>query len=123
MTPESTLLREVRYTLGRAPDVTIWRNNTGKLRDDRGRVVTYGLAVGSSDLVGVLAPWGRLVCLEIKVKTRLTAEQDAWLSLVRSKGAFGAVVHSTEEAEAALARARMECREWWGAVRGLRAPG
>jgi hypothetical protein len=33
--------------------VRLWRNNVGALRDERGRLVTYGLCKGSSDLIGL----------------------------------------------------------------------
>jgi hypothetical protein len=32
--------------------VRLYRNNTGTLRDQHGRPVTFGLAVGSADLIG-----------------------------------------------------------------------
>ena len=55
---ESDILRDVRKWLAEQPDVRVWRNNTGKLRDANGRLVTFGLAEGSSDLVGII----RLPC-------------------------------------------------------------
>jgi hypothetical protein len=63
---ESEILRDCRMWLASQPDIVIHRNNTGKLRDANGRLVTFGLAEGSSDLIGSLTvrawpPQARLV--------------------------------------------------------------
>lgn len=47
---ESTILAEIRHALG-AAGIPNWRNNTGVLRDERGRPVRFGLAPGSPDLI------------------------------------------------------------------------
>ncbi|MFM1749020.1 MAG: hypothetical protein RLZZ188_2686 [Verrucomicrobiota bacterium] len=107
MTPETLLLQAVRLALGDEPDLVLWRNNTGALRDETGRMVRYGLAVGSPDLVGILAPRGRLFCLEVKTaKGRVSDEQRQWHDLAMRMGAFVRVVRSIDEAREALAEAR-----------------
>lgn len=108
---EAQLLADVRQALGREPDLTLWRNNTGGVettgRGGRDRLVRYGLCRGSADLVGILGPHGRLLALECKTATgRTTPEQDLFLDLVRSRGGFAAVVRSVEDARAAIDRAR-----------------
>lgn len=109
---ESEIQAVIRAALGRLPDVCLWRNHVGQLRDERGRVHRFGLAVGSADLVGVLRPSGRLLALECKSPTgRLRPEQRAWLGVVRDFGGFAAVVRSPEEALAAVERARRGERE------------
>lgn len=106
-TAEREVQHAIRVALGREPDLTLWRNNTGALKDANGRAVRFGLAVGSSDLIGILAPAGRLVALEVKTATgRTSPEQDLFLALVRRRGGFAAVVRSADDAVAALARAR-----------------
>lgn len=113
---ERDVLQEIRLELGREPDLTLWRNSTGVTVElgaagDR-RTIRYGLAVGSSDLIGILAPSGRLVALEIKSSTgRVTSEQVQFLEVVRRRGGFGAVVRSVDEARAALERARRGANE------------
>ncbi len=48
--------------------VILWRNNTGAYKDKNGRFVRYGLAVGSSDLIGVSKRHrGKMVALECKI--------------------------------------------------------
>lgn len=107
---EKTIQNEIRLDLGAEPDLTLWRNNTGhaSYESESGeRKVRYGLARGSSDLIGILAPWGRFFVLEVKRPgKKATAEQELFLALVRRRGGFAAVVHSVEEAREALARAR-----------------
>lgn len=104
---EADIQNAVRLAVGSLPDVRVWRNNTGSLKDSRGVAIRFGLAVGSADLVGVIAPTGRFFALEIKTdKGRTTPEQDRWLEVVRRFGGFACVVRSAEEALAAVERAR-----------------
>jgi hypothetical protein len=49
---EQVIQQRIRLELGRGP-VRLWRNNVGALRDEHGRLVRYGLAPGSSDLIGL----------------------------------------------------------------------
>lgn len=106
-TSESQLLADVMKALGCEPDFRIFRNNVGLARYDSGAKVRYGLANGSSDLIGFLAPLGRVVSLELKTATgRVRPEQDAWLRMVRAMGGFASIVRSVDDAHAALARAR-----------------
>lgn len=115
--PESVLQAEIRLALGRDPTLVLWRNSTGTAahlnpRTNRTTTVRYGLAVGSADLVGILAPAGRFVALEVKTANgRVSPEQTTWLALVRSRGGFAAVVRSVDDAIAAIERARAGAAE------------
>lgn len=106
---ESELQHAIRLALGREPDLVLWRNNVGvSPATPRTRPVRYGLCTGSSDLIGILAPSGRFVALEIKTpQGRATTEQLMFLELVRKRGGFAAIVRSPDDARAALERARM----------------
>lgn len=65
---------------------------------------TFGLGVGSPDLVGALN--GRALGLELKTAIgRLSPEQERWHRAARLRGAAVMVVRSVEEATAALERA------------------
>lgn len=112
---EAQLMDAVRLALGSAVDLVLWRNNVGVAEHWSGREavrVRYGLAPGSADLVGALAPSGRWFALELKTATgRTTEEQEQWLSLVRRMGGFACVVRSVREARAALDRARSGASE------------
>jgi hypothetical protein len=100
--------------LGRCEAVGgLWRNNTGALTDAHGRLVRYGLAVGSADLVGIVTvPVAALVAagvesvgvfLAIEVKRpdeKPRPEQAQWLEVVRkAKGCAGVATSETEAAE------------------------
>lgn len=105
MASESRIQDEIRVALGRRGDVALWRNNVGVARDGE-RFVRYGLALGSSDLIGVLAPSGRFFALEVKSSVgRATKQQTAWLAAVREFGGFACVVRSANDALAAVERA------------------
>ncbi len=64
--PETDLQNEGRLCIGSLPFVRLYRNNTGVLNDRNGTPVTYGLAVGSADTIGIVAPIGRMVSIEWK---------------------------------------------------------
>ena len=102
---ESELQRDIRLALGRYPGLVLWRNNTGVSRSET-RTIRYGLCVGSADLIGVLAPSGRFVALEVKTATgRVSREQELFLNLVRRNGGIAEVVRTVEEAKNAIDRA------------------
>lgn len=110
---ETRLQQDIRLALGLEKDLTLWRNNVGKATayddktPDKPRYIKFGLAPGSADLVGILAPAGRWFALEVKTPTgRVEPEQEEWLALVRRLGGFACVVRSVDDAHAALGRAR-----------------
>lgn len=110
---ETAISRAIRERLALERDVLVWRNNSGSLETNNGRWVTFGIGVGSADLIG-LVTWptsmrdvARFFALEIKTPTgRVTNEQVQWARAVRARGGFVAVVRSVEEAMAALDRCR-----------------
>ena len=103
---ERDVQQAIRLALGRTPDLVLWRNSTGVTNVD-GRVMRFGLCVGGSDLIGILAPSGRFIALEIKSDTgRTSRHQDLFLVLVRRLGGFACVVRGVDDALAAVERAR-----------------
>lgn len=118
---ESQVLADIRGALARMPDVTLFRNNCGALEDRNGRLVRYGLAIGSADLIGSLmvdvthpsqrdsAPvhMARAVAIEVKQPgKRATAEQREWLAYVTARGWLAGVCTCVEEAEALIESGR-----------------
>jgi hypothetical protein len=99
--PEAQLKSAIRAALTALGYLTL-RNEIGR----RGRY-SFGLGIGSSDIVVVLRPSGRMVCLEAKVgNAKPTAEQLAWGALVTSHGAEYHVVRSVDEAVRVVTEAK-----------------
>jgi hypothetical protein len=64
--PEQELQNEGRLCIGSLPFVRLYRNNVGTLTDRNGTPVSYGLAVGSADTIGIVAPHGCFLSIEWK---------------------------------------------------------
>lgn len=107
---ETNLQQQIRLAVGTRPDARLFRNQVGSLPDPRtGRLVTFGLARGSADLIGwrtvVVTPdmvgqrLAVFTSIEIKTPTgRLRPEQQAWLGVVRGAGGIACVARSVEDA-------------------------
>ncbi len=107
---ETTLQQQIRLALGTRADTRLFRNQTGALPDPRtGRLVTFGLARGSADLIGwrtvTITPEmvGQRIAVftSIEVKTptgRLAPAQQHWLQAVRTAGGVAGVVRSVNDA-------------------------
>jgi hypothetical protein len=115
---ENKIQHDILRALGCLPDLIVYRNTVGQaamFNADTGnhQRVTFGLCPGSADLVCMLrvehagrvfAQW---VCLEIKRPgEKPRPDQVKWAHAVRQMGAFATYVTSTEEALAAIQRAR-----------------
>jgi hypothetical protein len=97
-TKETNIMSECMIALS-ADGHLIFRNNVGAYTDPKsGRLVRYGLAVGSSDLVGVCSD-GTALFVEIKTPTgRVSPAQEAFIAAVRRRGGRAGVARSPEEA-------------------------
>lgn len=108
---EAKVQNAIRLALGRGL-VRLFRNNTGALKDQQGRLVTFGLCKGSSDLIGwrttTITPdmVGRdlavFVAIEVKDKGRATPEQLAFIDAVRKAGGLAGVARNIDEAQAII---------------------
>lgn len=103
---EASVLARVKQTL-EAHGVCVLRNTVG-FTLYMGRGITYGLGKGSADLVCIVPPLGRWLCVETKRPKggKLTPEQEKWLADVRRFGAVSGVATCPEEALELLAEAR-----------------
>ena len=96
--------------MGQLPDLRIFRNQVGQLPDLRtGRPVQFGLAKGSSDLIGFktievtpdMIGQKLAVFTSIEVKTakgKLSPMQHNWLSCVKQAGGITGVARSVQDA-------------------------
>ena len=105
---EQSLQNKIRLMWSRGC-VRLFRNNTGALKDQSGRLVQFGLCKGSSDLIG----WSTVkitsemvgthlaVFTAIEVKTpkgKATDFQKAFIDTVKKAGGFAGVARNTDEA-------------------------
>lgn len=97
MRSEANIQNDILVALSKA-GATVWRNNTGALKDATGRLVRYGLCKGSSDIIGI-CPDGRFLAVEVKKSTgRATEDQLRFIDVVRAKGGRAGVARSVEDA-------------------------
>jgi hypothetical protein len=112
-TSEQSIQQHIRLTCSTGA-TRLFRNNTGTLRDQHGRPVSFGLAKGSADLIGwtirTVTPEmvGQQVAVftSIEVKTatgRVKPEQQQWLDAVQAAGGIAGVARSVEDAQALTA--------------------
>lgn len=107
---ETTLQQQIRLALGTRPDARMFRNQVGSLPDPRtGRLVTFGLARGSADLIGwrtvTITPemvgqqLAVFTSIEVKTPTGLIRpEQHHWLAAVQGAGGFAGIARSVPDA-------------------------
>jgi hypothetical protein len=113
MPSEQSIQQHIRLTCSTGA-TRLFRNNTGTLRDQHGRPVSFGLCKGSADLIGwrtvTITPEmvGQQVAVftSIEVKTatgRVKPEQQQWLDAVQAAGGIAGVARSVEDAQALTA--------------------
>jgi hypothetical protein len=112
---EQTIQNEGRLAIGSLPDVRLYRNNVGALPDKRGVLVRYGLAVGSADTIGLVAPRGRMLSIEWKVPGYVPSgakelererQQQNWRDQINGMGGIAIRADSAEQGLWAVALAR-----------------
>lgn len=76
--------------------IQAWRNNTGALKDNKGRLVRYGKK-GSADIIGIL-PDGRFLSVECKRPGgKIRAEQIGFMEMIKKNNGVACIVHSCDE--------------------------
>ena len=101
-------MQDIRLALGQCPGIRTFRNNVGAIKDRNNRLVRYGLATGSADLIGwqsvVITPamvgqrFARFVSREVKTPSgRLSPEQETWQAAVQKAGGIAVVARSVDD--------------------------
>jgi hypothetical protein len=109
---EQQIQQQIRLTCSTGA-TRLFRNNTGTLRDQHGRPVSFGLCKGSADLIGwttrtitpemVGSQVAVFTSIEVKAASgRLRPEQRQWLDAVQAAGGIGGVARSVDDARALL---------------------
>lgn len=97
MTKETNLQAEIMKALSSA-GCKVWRNNTGALKNSAGRLVSYGLCKGSSDIIGI-CPDGKFLAIEVKTQSGKTTEnQERFIRVIKSMGGRSGVARSVDDA-------------------------
>lgn len=100
---EADIMRQIQIAVCES-GARLFRNNTGMVRQQDGRLIRFGLSVGSADLIGFTPKIinGQKIAvftaIEVKHKGKPTRQQLAFLNMVKEFGGIGAVVHTVEEA-------------------------
>jgi len=104
---EASVQNKIRLAFGNG-DTRLFRNNTGALTDIHGRLVTFGLCRGSSDLIGfrsieitpemVGKKLAVFTAIEVKDKGKATKDQNNFLQLIKNAGGFSGVARSVKDA-------------------------
>lgn len=111
MNEETKLMRRIMLDLT-AAGCLVFRNETagayvGKVIHKDARIVTlanaqlmtFGLAVGSADIIGIHKATGRFLAFEVKTPTgRATKEQLNFIEQVRAANGVAGIVRSTQDA-------------------------
>lgn len=105
---ETPISREILLALGSRRDVRLFRNNVGVATTRDGSVIRFGLAPGSSDLIGWRAITvtpdmvGKTIAVftGVEVKTpkgAIRPNQLTWQSAVRAHGGIAEILRSKSE--------------------------
>lgn len=97
MRSESNILNDCLIALSQA-GCKAFRNNTGALKDQTGRLVRFGLAVGSGDIIGI-APDGIFFSVEVKrANGKPSPKQLHWIGMVNAAGGRAGIARDAQKA-------------------------
>jgi hypothetical protein len=87
--------------------IPCWRNNTGALKNQHGRLVKFGKK-GSADITGIDPKTGKRIEIECKAPGKpLRAGQREFLNMINQCCGIGICVHSVEELIVQLKEAKI----------------
>lgn len=96
---ENDIKHSIRVALGKLGWVSIYNNPVGVGFTKDGDRITYGLSVGSPDLVGFIRGSGKFLGVEVKTKSgRVSDDQRKWLDYATASGCIVGVARSPEDA-------------------------
>ena len=99
------LCTDIMAAIGSDARVRVWRVESKQARTPGGRPF-QAVPPGSPDLAGIVAPWGRVLAIEVKTGGGVANKnQRKRLAMLREFGAVAGVVHSVDQAVAAVAAA------------------
>lgn len=92
------LVNDILREYGALPGVRIWKNSTGTARSHDGqRVISFGLK-GSADIMGIIAPAGRFLAIEVKTgSAKQNKNQLAFARMIEKMGGIYVVARSLSD--------------------------
>jgi hypothetical protein len=103
---EADVINAVFHYMG-IMKIPVWRNNTGALKNDKGRLVRFGKK-DSADITGIDPRTGRRIEIECKAPGEtLRAGQREFLDMINRCFGIGICVHSVEELKEQLKEAEV----------------
>lgn len=108
--PETQLQNKIRIAISdKCPQATLFRNHCGALKDQRGKMLKFGLSPGSPDLVGwqsimITADMlGQQLAVFVGIEIKMPGQkprqdQQHWLDMLSSAGGIAGVATSEDEA-------------------------
>lgn len=116
---EKEIKASILLRIGGRKDVLGWNNATGTARamQPPHPVIQYGKK-GSSDILGVLGPWGLFFGVEVKTLKGIQREtQTIFEAAVKKRGGIYIIGRDPDQAERDLLMARLRFAEKWGLER------
>ncbi len=93
------LVDAILFEVGSLPNVRLWPRQVGF---DQEKKIKYGIR-GESDLQGIIAPQGRMLCIEVKSgKAKLSKDQERWKAMVLRFGGVHIEARSVDQVLADL---------------------
>ena len=93
---EHEIMQRILISIGSRQDVRVWRNNTGAVKTQDGRIVTFGLK-GSADIIGLLRG-GRFLAIEVKSEIgRQSEQQKNFQKMIESFGGLYILARCVED--------------------------
>lgn len=94
---EHEIQQRILLKIGSMPNVRVWRNNTGSIKSEDGRFITFGLK-GSADILGILKG-GRFLAIEVKgVTGRQSEQQKNFENMIKSFGGVYILARNIDDA-------------------------
>lgn len=94
---EHELQQRILLVLGNKPGLRVWRNNSGALIDKRNHLVKFGLQ-GSADILGIQAPTGRFLAIEVKATNgKQTEQQQRFQRMIEAHGGIYILARSLND--------------------------
>jgi hypothetical protein len=121
MKSESYIQSLIRQNVGNGP-VRLFRNNVGATKTVDGRLIRYGLAKGSADLIGWVSrvikqsdvgkTIAQFVSIEVKSPTgKPRPEQIAWAKIVAEAGGLSGIARSVDDAQNIISQQQQQINE------------